>query len=274
MSAGVLGRPGTDPADLLALALDVAREAGELLVRGRAGEVTLAATKSSPTDAVTAMDRAAEELIGRRLRAARPGDGVLGEEGADEAATTGVRWIVDPIDGTVNYLYRLPNWSVSIAAEVGGTVAAGVVHAPGLGATYTALRGGGAARDGRPLRVSGQTELAQALVATGFGYDSGRRARQAAVLARVLPRVRDIRRLGSAALDLCAVGEGLVDAYYERGLNVWDRAAGALVAVEAGARVGGLDGRPPSGDLVVAAPPALFGPLTELLAADPPADRD
>jgi myo-inositol-1(or 4)-monophosphatase len=263
-----------DPADLLDLAVDVAREAGRLLLRGRAGTVEASATKSSPTDVVTALDRASEELVGARLREARPGDGILGEEGADEPGTTGVRWVVDPLDGTVNFVYNLPNWAVSVCAEVRGEAVAGVVHAPALGLTYTATRGGGARLDGATLTGSAVTELAGALVATGFGYAAARRGAQAAVLARVLPAVRDIRRMGAASLDLCAAAAGRLDAYYERGLHPWDHAAGGLVAAEAGLVVGGLGGRGPSEDLVVAAPPALFGPLTELLAADPPADRD
>jgi myo-inositol-1(or 4)-monophosphatase len=266
------GRP--DPDDLLALALDVALEAGDLLVAGRAGHVETAATKSSPTDVVTALDQASETLVARRLRAARPGDGILGEEGAEHAGSTGVRWIIDPLDGTVNYLYRLPNWAVSIAAEVGGRIVAGVVHAPALGVTYTAALGSGSFRDGVALAGSTETDLAHALVGTGFGYAAARRAAQAAVLTRVLPRVRDIRRMGAAALDLCAAAEGRIDAYYERGLQPWDLAAGGLVAVEAGLRLGGLHGRVAASDLVVAAPPALFGQLTALLAEDPPADTD
>jgi myo-inositol-1(or 4)-monophosphatase len=267
---------GPEPAELLALAAEVAREAGALLLRGRAGHVEAAATKSSPTDVVTTLDRASEELVGRRLREARPGDGILGEEGSDDAGTTGVRWVVDPLDGTVNYLYRLPNWAVSIAAELNGQVVAGVVHAPALGVTYTAALGEGAFRSGlaAPLRGSAETDLSRALVATGFGYAAQRRAAQAAVLARVLPRVRDIRRFGAAALDLCAAAEGSLDAYYERGPHLWDWAAGGIVATEAGLRLGGLHGRPESVDLVVAAPPPLFDHLHDLLAAEPPADRD
>ncbi len=273
-----------EPGELLALATTVAREAGDLLLRGRLGHVEAAATKSSPTDVVTALDRASEELVGRRLRTARPDDGILGEEGSDDAGTSGVRWVVDPLDGTVNYLYRLPNWAVSIAAEVNGQVVAGVVHAPALGVTYTAALGEGAFRsafpasgaDPHPTRLTGSTEtdLSRSLVATGFGYGAERRAAQGAVLARVLPRVRDIRRFGAAALDLCAAAEGSLDAYYERGPHLWDWAAGGIVATEAGLRLGGLHGRAESVDLVVAAPPALFGPLHDLLAADPPADRD
>jgi myo-inositol-1(or 4)-monophosphatase len=265
-------RPAAD--DLLALALAVAEEAGDLLVRGRAGTVAAESTKSSPTDVVTALDRASEELVATRLRAARPADGLLGEEGSDTPGTSGVRWIVDPLDGTVNFLYNLPNWAVSLAAEVDGEVVAGVVHAPALGRTYTALRGGGAACDGRDLRGATGLTLDAALVGTGFGYTVARRRAQVAVLTRVVPRVRDIRRMGAASLDLCAVAAGNLDAYFERGLKPWDHAAGGLVATEAGMLTGGLDGAPPGEDLYVAAPAALFGPLVELLAEHPRADRD
>jgi myo-inositol-1(or 4)-monophosphatase len=262
------------PRDLLALALAVAREAGDLLLRGRAGTVAAETTKSSPTDVVTALDRASEDLVGRRLREARPTDGILGEEGADDAGSSGIRWIVDPLDGTVNFLYDLPNWAVSIAAERDGTVLAGVVHAPALGVTYTAACGEGSARNGVTLAGSTVTDLSRALVATGFGYTVERRTSQVAVLTRVLPRVRDIRRMGAASLDLGAAAAGLVDAYYERGLHPWDHAAGALVAAEAGLRVGGLHGRPVSADLAIAAPPRLFDQLHDLLAVDPAADRE
>ncbi len=265
---------GPRPLELLALALAVAQEAGDLLLRGRAGTVAAESTKSSPTDVVTALDRASEELVGCRLREARPGDGLLGEEGADDVGTSGVRWIVDPLDGTVNFLYSLPNWAVSIAAEIDGTVVAGVVHAPAMGVTYTAALGEGSARNGAALAGSTVTDLSRALVATGFGYTVERRASQVTVLTRVLPRVRDIRRMGAASLDLGAAAAGLVDAYYERGLHPWDHAAGGLIATEAGLRVGGLHGRPVSNDLTIAAPPGLFDALHDLLAADPPADSD
>ncbi len=218
------------------------------------------------------MDAAAEELIVRRLAELRPGDGLLAEEGSSRESTTGIRWVVDPLDGTVNYLYRLTHWSVSIAAEDDDGPLVGVVYAPVLGLTWTATRGGGAWQDGRRLACSTQTEMAQAMVATGFGYDSRQRARQAEVLTRVLPRVRDIRRQGSAAIDLCLAAEGIVDAYYEQGLNPWDLAAGGLVAREAGLCVGGLDGKSADVSLVVAAPPALWGPLHDLLARQPRAD--
>lgn len=259
------------------IALRIAEEAGALLTAGRA-DVEVAATKSSPTDVVTAMDRASEELITTRLGELCPGDGLLAEEGSSVPSQTGIEWVVDPLDGTVNYLYGVPFWAVSIAARDLSHPAdrslVGVVHAPMLRMTWVAAAGGGASRGGNPLRGSVATALPQALIGTGFGYAADRRGRQAEVLSRVLPRVRDIRRFGSAAVDLCLAAEGVIDAYFEQGLQPWDGAAGYLVAREAGLTVGGLDGAPPSERLVVAAPPALFGPLTALLAESPRADRD
>jgi myo-inositol-1(or 4)-monophosphatase len=217
---------------------------------------------------VTELDRASEGLIRQRLLAARPGDAILGEEGGESGAGP-VRWVVDPLDGTVNYLYGLADWSVSIAAEVGGTVVAGVVTVPVHGEVFTAVRGGGAwlhAGDGRvALRCNTRVALEQALVATGFGYEVPRRAVQGEVVGAVLPRVRDIRRGGSCAVDLCSVAAGRVDAYYERGVNYWDYAAGGLVATEAGAVLGGLAGRPAGSGMAIAAGPALFGKLRALL---------
>jgi myo-inositol-1(or 4)-monophosphatase len=249
---------------LLALATDLAEQAGALALSMREG-VEVETTKSTPTDVVTAADSASEALIVDGLRAARPGDGVLGEEGADDAGTTGVRWVIDPVDGTVNFLYGLPHWAVSIAAEVDGQVLVGVVHDPAKRETYAAVRGRGATLDGRPLRCTQVTDLTQALVATGFSYDSRRREAQAQHLTTVLPRVRDIRRAGAGALDLCAVAAGRVDAYYEQAMSYWDWAAGALVAREAGARVGGLRGRAEGSALVVAAGPGVFDALHDLL---------
>jgi myo-inositol-1(or 4)-monophosphatase len=259
--------PTPDAAALLDLALDAARRAGELLVLGRPADLGVAATKSSPTDVVTEMDRASERLITATLLGARPRDGVLGEEGADTGGSSGVRWIVDPVDGTVNYLYGLPGWSVSIAAEVGGEVVAGVVAIPSQRETFTAIRGGGARLDGRPITCNRGVPLDRALVGTGFGYAEQLRARQAEVLRGVLPRVRDIRRFGSCAADLCSVACGRLDGYYERGPEYWDVAAGTLIAREAGARVEGLYGAPPSPALTVAAAPELFTPLHDLLAS-------
>ena len=189
------------------------------------------------------------------------------EEGSRRESETGVRWVIDPLDGTTNFLYGYPAFSVSIAVEVHGEVAVGVVRDPLHDETFSAVRGEGAHCNGIPLRVAGPPTLATALVATGFAYQPETRARQAAVLTHVLPRVRDIRRAGSAALDLCAVAMGRVDCYYERGLGPWDLAAGAVVASEAGAWVGDLDGGPPSSDIVVAAPPHLAAALRELLKA-------
>ena len=267
-------------AELLALAEGTAAEAGRLLASWRAeGRPEVADTKSSPTDVVTKMDRAAEALITERIRTARPGDAVLGEEGGQAAPSrTGVRWVVDPLDGTVNYLYGLPEWGVSIAAEVDGEIVAGVVAAPVLGQTFAARKGGGAwlRRAGAEpvrLRCNDGVEMDRALVATGFGYDAGRRKVQGEVVAALLPMVRDIRRAGSAAIDLCMVAAGRVDAFYERGLNYWDYAAGGLVAREAGAIVGGLSGRPESTAMTVAAGPALYARLTEFLGGMDP-ERD
>jgi myo-inositol-1(or 4)-monophosphatase len=255
-----------DPADLLVLAVDLARRAGALALSMHAG-LGSSDTKSTPTDVVTAADRASEALLVEGIRAARPGDGVLGEEGASTDGTTGVRWVVDPVDGTVNYLYGLPQWAVSIGVEVDGTTEVGVVYDPSKDELFTAVRGGGAQLDGRPLRCNAVSELSQTLVATGFGYDARRRAKQAALLPTVLPAVRDIRRVGAGALDLCAVAAGRVDAYYEQGLSPWDMSAGLLIATEAGARVGGLRGRGPSGDMVVAASPGVFDALHDLLVS-------
>ncbi|NBE82092.1 inositol monophosphatase family protein [Micromonospora rubida] len=257
------------PRELLKIAIDVARDAADTAYRMRAEGVFVAATKSTVTDVVTAADRAVERQVLDALATLRPDDSVLGEEYGGNAAggaDSGVRWIVDPIDGTVNYLYGLPYCAVSLAAEVDGEVVAGVVRNLFTGEEWTATVGGGSWRAGERLRCSTETDLGQALVATGFGYDPGRRAHQGRVLAELIPHVRDIRRQGAAALDLCLAAEGRVDAYYEKGLAAWDQAAGALVAAEAGLRVGGLVGRPAGPDLVIAAPPALFAPLHDRLA--------
>ena len=261
-----------DPGQLLALAVDVAREAAALVARGRFSASDDIDVKSSPVDVVTAVDRASEELITGRLLAARPDDGLLGEEGADRTGTSGVRWVVDPIDGTVNFLYDLPAYAVSIAAEVDGVVQAGVVLNVATGELFTATSGGGAFLSlpawPEPVRLAGgrPASLEQTLVATGFGYRVEQRRAQGAVVAQLLPRVRDIRRHGSSALDLCAVAAGRFDAYYELDLKPWDHAAGALVAAEAGLVVTGLGGRPFAEPMAVAAAPSIAGPFLELLA--------
>jgi myo-inositol-1(or 4)-monophosphatase len=235
------------------------------VVEGRTGAVEVADTKSSPTDVVTAVDLASEQLIRRHILEARPDDGFVGEEGDDIASSSGVTWVADPIDGTVNFLYDIPQYAVSIAARVGDEVMVGVVHNPVSRETHTAVRGRGALRDGRPIRVSECREVSRALVATGFGYQAEDRRRQAAETGRLLPKVRDIRRFGAASLDLTAVGSGRVDAYVERGLKPWDLAAGGLIATEAGARVEGLEGEPAGELLVVAAPAPLFDTFHALL---------
>ncbi|MFH8557500.1 inositol monophosphatase family protein [Streptomyces celluloflavus] len=251
--------------ELLELALEAARRAGTLLREGRPADLGVAATKTSPIDVVTEMDIASEKLITGFLAEHRPDDGFLGEEGASVTGTSGVRWVIDPVDGTVNYLYGLPSWAVSIAAEKDGETVAGVVAAPMRGETYRAVLGGGAYRDGERLHHRPAPPLSQALVATGFGYLAERRAGQAEVVRTLLPRVRDIRRGGSAAIDLCDVACGRLDAYYERGLNPWDLAAGELIAREAGALTGGRPGEAASGELTLAASPALFEQLQPLL---------
>jgi myo-inositol-1(or 4)-monophosphatase len=220
--------------ELRDLALATAREAGDLVVRLRAEGVEVAGTKSSDTDIVTRADQAAEALVKQRLLGARPDDGLVGEEGDDLTGTSGVVWIVDPIDGTVNYLYGLPHFAVSIAAEVDGEVVAGVVVAPRLGLEYVATLGGGATCNGRPVRTRSVVPLAARLVGTGFSYEQSARARQAAYIGHLLPRVRDLRRLGSCALDLCGVASGTLDAYVEEGAHIWDHAAAGLVVLEAG----------------------------------------
>lgn len=253
-------------AQLLALAVDAAHEAGALLRDGRESMAVEVDTKSSPTDIVTELDRASERLITQRLLDARPDDGLLGEEGASRPGTSGVRWVIDPVDGTVNFLYRLPSWAVSIGCEADGEVVAGVVYDVPRDVTWTAVRGGGAFRDGVEVACSTVSTLSGALLATGFSYEAERRAQQATIVAEVLPKVRDIRRLGSAALDLCSTAAGHVDAYYEQGAHAWDLAAGGLIAREAGCRVEGLYGAPAGRPMTIAAPTALFDLLHAELA--------
>ncbi|MFE0426544.1 inositol monophosphatase family protein [Streptomyces sp. NPDC058953] len=251
--------------ELLALALEAADRAGRLLRDGRPDDLSVAATKSSPIDVVTEMDIAAEKLVTGFLAEHRPDDGFLGEEGASRAGTSGIRWVVDPLDGTVNYLYGLPTWAVSIAAQREGETVVGVVAVPMRGETSRAVAGGGAFLNDRPIRCRPAPPLDQALIATGFSYVRDVRAHQARVAERLIPRFRDIRRGGAAAVDLCDVAAGRVDGYYERGLNPWDLAAGDLIAREAGALTGGRPGEAPSGELTVAAAPGVFAPLQGLL---------
>ena len=246
------------------VAVDAARRAGDLLVDALAGP-RVVDRKSTSTDLVTEMDRAAEQLIVESILDQRPDDGILAEEGSDRTGSSGVRWIIDPVDGTTNYVYGHPGWGVSIGAELEGQPALGVVADPAHGDLYTAVTGGGAFCNERSITVSDCTELGQALAATGFGYAPERRRAQARTLLDILPEVRDIRRVGAAAVDLCAVARGRVDVYFEAGLSAWDLAAGAVIATEAGATVLSLDGDRPRPGSVMAAPPALVEPLLELL---------
>ena len=269
---------GVTVASLRALAASLATEAGAVIRAQRPERVTVADTKSSDVDPVTAMDRAVEELLIARLAATRPKDAILGEEGDDVPGTSGLTWVVDPIDGTVNYLYGIASYAVSVAVVTGPpdpaewTVVAGCVHDVVTGRTWSAGLGEGATADGVPLSLDEPAApLSRSLVGTGFGYAAARRAAQARVLTQVLPRVRDIRRLGSAAVDLCLVAQGSLDAYYERGLNPWDLAAGELVAREAGARVVGLRGARATGEMTVA---GRGEALAELIALLEQADAD
>jgi len=267
--AGVDGaRAGASGAELLEVALSAGRRAAELVRERAAGVVAVEATKSTPTDVVTEADRASESLIRELVAARRPDDAFLGEEGDDVPGSTGVRWIIDPIDGTVNFLYGLERYAVSIAAERDDQVVAGVVIDVARRVEYTAHRGPDGVvsrRDGQAIRVRAPAERSQRLVATGFSYDASLRGLQAEALVRLLPRVRDIRRMGSAALDICGVAEGTLDAYVEEGVHLWDFAAGCLVAEGAGARwevATGIGGR----ELLMCAPEHGFGDLRELVA--------
>lgn len=249
---------------LLQVATRVALDAADLVEEGSRRTVVVSATKSSPVDVVTEVDKEAERLIHDRLAALRPGDGFIGEEGGRSGSDTGISWLVDPIDGTVNFLYGIPQYSVSIAAIQGGRSVAGVVVDVARREVFEATLGGGARCDGRPIAVRPVVPLGQRLVLTGFNYVAEVRAKQAQAAALLLREVRDIRRLGSAALDLCAVGAGRADGYVEEGLNPWDGAAGGLVATEAGAV---LRTRPGVGgtDCYLCAPAAGFDEFTALV---------
>jgi myo-inositol-1(or 4)-monophosphatase len=261
--------PGPDElAELERVAVAAARSAGRLILQDRPSRVEVASTKSSPTDVVTAMDQRSQDHLLAFLGQARPTDGILGEEEGGVSGTSGITWVIDPIDGTVNYLYGIPAYAVSVAAvfgDPGGAdwlPVAGAVCNPMSGELYRARTGGGAwletSTGTTRLTVSDCDMLASALVATGFGYAPQRRGEQARGLLELLPKVRDIRREGSAALDLCHVASGRIDAYYESGLNAWDFAAGWLVASEAGASIGGPGpDSAPSGVLLWACGPGL-----------------
>jgi myo-inositol-1(or 4)-monophosphatase len=257
--------------DLVSVARSIALEAGALALQRRHEGVKVAATKSTTVDIVTEADRETERLLLDLLARERRDDGVLGEEGASETGTSGLTWLVDPIDGTVNFLYGIPHWAVSIAVVEGEPDPltwrgiAGAVFCPPTGELFTASEGGGAFLDDQPIRVAPAVELSQALVATGFAYDSWMRSQQGAVVTKLLPLVRDIRRQGTASLDLCFVGAGRYNAYFERTLSPWDHAAGAIVAREAGAVVKGWGDAAPSRDFIIAAEPTVASRLESTL---------
>jgi myo-inositol-1(or 4)-monophosphatase len=271
--------------ELLDLATSIALEAGELAARRRREGVEVAATKSTVVDVVTEADREVERLIRGRLADARPEDGILGEEGGGTSGTSGLTWVVDPIDGTTNYLYGIPHYAVSIAVVEGEpdpqtwADAVGVVHNPASGELFAASRGKGAtvstgSTGDRPIRVADPVPLEQALIGTGFAYASGMRGVQGGIVTRLLPTIRDIRRQGTASLDLSFVACGRLNAYFERTLSPWDHAAGALIAREAGAVVKGLGDAAPGRDFILAAHPALAARLEADLVrygvAEPP----
>jgi myo-inositol-1(or 4)-monophosphatase len=248
--------------ELLDVAVGAARAAGDVLLERYEHAARGVATKSSPTDLVSEADVAAERSVRELLAARRPDDAILGEEGEDVTGSTGLRWVVDPLDGTVNYLFGIPQWCVSVACE--GEI--GVILDPLRGELFTVRDGEEALLDGESLLPSRREDLGTALVATGFGYRADVRASQAAVAARLLPQIRDIRRLGSAALDLAWTAAGRYDAFYEYGLNAWDLAAGEMLCATAGLEVRRLAPLPATGPGVLVAPGALIEPLRAIVA--------
>lgn len=262
--------------ELLDLARTIAIEAGELAARRRGEGVQIAATKSTIVDVVTEADREVELLIRQRINDARPLDAILGEEGGAASGSSGVTWVVDPIDGTVNYLYGIPHYAISIAIVEGEPdpltwiSLAGCVLNPATAELFSAARGAGAFRASRggaaaPIRTAEPVPLELALINTGFAYNATTRGRQGEVVTKLLPLVRDIRRMGTASLDLCMVASGRTNAYFERTLSPWDHAAGALIAREAGAVVKGFEDAAPSRDFILAAEPILAARLEPLL---------
>jgi myo-inositol-1(or 4)-monophosphatase len=245
--------------EFLELAVRIATQAGDLLMkRPQTFEIT---SKSVAIDIATQMDRDSEKLIVDFLLAARMDDGIIGEEGSAKPSASGITWVIDPIDGTVNYLYGLPGWSVSIAAKDEQGVLAGVVHAPSIDSTWTATRGGGAFFNARSIRCNDPVSLDRALIGTGFAYDVSKRVNQGEVVAALLPRVRDIRRMGSAAVDICYVAMGAFDGYFESGLMEWDMAAASLISTESGACISTDEH-----DLTCCAGPSLYPQLVQALS--------
>lgn len=260
-----------DPVELLAVARPVAEEVAARLQASLGNELRIS-SKSTATDLVTEMDQWAERHITEALLAARPDDSVLGEEGVDHVGTSGVSWSVDPIDGTINFVHGLPGFCVSIAAVVDGRSVAGVVASPLHREVFTATVSGGAFLNDEPITCATPESVARSVVGTGFGYDPERRRRQAEVLARVMHQIADVRRFGAAAMDLCWVACGRLDAYWEVGLNPWDLAAGSLIATEAGARCEGFDGAQPDHHGTICAPKHTFDAFAAILQKADAAD--
>lgn len=263
-----------DPAALGEIAITVAREAGQLIrtrLRSRSAHRLQVSSKATPTDLVTDVDRAVETQLLDRLRQLRPQDAVLGEERGASVGSSGVRWLLDPIDGTVNFVLGLPAFAVSVAAEQGGRLLAGAVYAPVSGELFHASAGGGAYLGRRRLPGPRSVPLASAVIGTGFGYDRRQRVAQAKVVVGLIDSIADIRRIGAASLDLCYVAAGRLDGYFEAGLKPWDWGAGLLIATESGAVASGLHGREPGEQMTVVAGKTVAGPLVaalERLGAD------
>jgi myo-inositol-1(or 4)-monophosphatase len=252
--------------DLLAVAEELARAAGDMALRGRKSGDVAATTKSSPTDMVTQYDKASEKLITSGLAARRPHDGIIGEEGASVSGSSGITWHIDPIDGTSNFYFDIPMWAVSIGAVDENGPLVGVVYAPALGEMYTGIRGEGAFLNGSPIHVRKNSELSDALICTGFSYRVHERTQHAQRVAQMVTHIRDIRRFGAAAIDLCFVACGRYDAYFEEHLHSWDLVAGQVIATEAGAIVTNYAGESVTPAQVLAAQPGIQQQLIQLIA--------
>ncbi len=253
--------------ELLLVASELARAAGDMALAGRKAGLHNVQTKSTATDMVTEFDRASEKLIVEGIRERRPLDAIVGEEGASFTGTSGITWYIDPIDGTTNFLYDLPAWAVSIGAEDSHGPLAGVVYIPSLGEMFSATRGGGAFLNDSPIHCNIISDVSQALVCTGFSYSAEQRTIQAKRVSQFIHKIRDIRRAGAAAIDLCFVACGRIDAYFEENLHQWDIAAGILIAHEAGCRSGDFSGQPARPAEILTSAPAIFDQLSQLIMA-------
>jgi len=253
-------------AELRHVAVTLARQAGDMALHGRKFGTVTATTKSSPVDMVTQYDRASEEMITAGLATLRPHDAIVGEEGASKTGTSGITWHIDPIDGTSNFYFDIPMWAVSIGATDSNGPIAGAVYAPALGEMFSAARGQGATVNDRPISVRNNSELSDALVCTGFSYRVAERTPHARRVAKMMTHIRDIRRFGAAAIDLCFVASGRYDAYFEEHLHSWDLVAGHIIATEAGAIVTNYVGAEVTPAQVLACNPGVHAALVSLIA--------